>query len=206
MLVGCICKTCQDHFLYDKKYSYIRKLCDKCLKENKAENIIRNHNSVVDYSGCNNPNYKGLVTLTCGVCSKNFDVIPAASKVRKTCCYDCYRVWCSRKFSGAGNPKYIDGRRINDYGDEFTKALKEQIRDRDDRVCQNCNMKEDQHKNLTKQSLIVHHIDYNKKNNSEQNLISLCSFCHNRIGNSNKNEFLSIYQQKIIQKYLEVEA
>jgi len=205
VVVWPICKKCGEIFEYEKRYSYVRKFCNKCNKQLKAVSIIKNHNLVVDYSGDKNPNYKGLIKSSCLVCSKEMLLVPALIKCRKTCSRECNKVWCSWKIGGEHNPKYIDGRCNNDYGGGFKRTLKEQIRDRDKRTCQNCDMDELQHKQLTKQSLVVHHIDYNKKNNNEHNLISLCVFCHNGICNVNKDKFLSIYKEKITQKYLEVE-
>ena len=57
---------------------------------------------------------------------------------------------------------------------KFTPKLKESIRKRDNYTCQNCNKKQ---KNLYRK-LDIHHIDYNKKNCSKKNLISLCSGCN----------------------------
>lgn len=58
------------------------------------------------------------------------------------------------------------------YGKEFNKGLKNQIRNRDNHQCQECRILENGHK------FPVHHIDYNKKNNNPNNLISLCTICH----------------------------
>ena len=63
---------------------------------------------------------------------------------------------------------------FSSYGSEFTKELKETIRNRDGRKCQVCGCDEKD----CYRSLDVHHIDYNKKNCSHNNLISLCSSCH----------------------------
>lgn len=65
----------------------------------------------------------------------------------------------------------------NDYGHDFTKELKEQIRVRDSFTCQKCELKEV--KELPNFS--IHHIDFNKMNNSSENLSLLCQSCHNRI-------------------------
>ena len=57
---------------------------------------------------------------------------------------------------------------------KWKTALKESIRNRDGHICQVCNKKE---KDL-KRKLHVHHVDYNKENCEENNLISLCHSCH----------------------------
>lgn len=58
------------------------------------------------------------------------------------------------------------------YCERFTPELKDSIRRRDDYTCFIC--KDLQH-NTT---FHVHHIDYDKKNSSEENLITLCPQCH----------------------------
>jgi hypothetical protein len=60
------------------------------------------------------------------------------------------------------------------YSPEFTESLKEKIRDRDNHECKICHKTE---KELDRK-LDIHHIDYNKKNSNEENLISLCLRCH----------------------------
>lgn len=58
----------------------------------------------------------------------------------------------------------------------WSKTFKEQIRYRDGYRCQLCGMPETENG----KRLDVHHIDYNKTNLSEKNLISLCVRCHRK--------------------------
>jgi hypothetical protein len=71
-------------------------------------------------------------------------------------------------------PAWKGGISFEPYGKEFNKKFKEQIRQRDGFRCQNCF----RHQGELKDTLNVHHIDFNKKNNSPLNLISLCKSCH----------------------------
>ncbi len=80
---------------------------------------------------------------------------------------------------GNKNPNWIDGS-SNVYPPEWTEALREFIRERDGRVCQLCAKTE----KGNGQKLDIHHIDYNKDNCVEYNLISLCIPCHMK---TNKN-------------------
>jgi len=74
----------------------------------------------------------------------------------------------------------------------FEKELRERIRERDNCTCQICG------KIKTKRKLNVHHIDYNKKNSRENNLITLCDKCHN---NTQKNrELWIIFFKKLMRK------
>ena len=86
---------------------------------------------------------------------------------------------------GTGNPG-----EYTEYGEEFTYKLKEFIRVRDNRTCQECGLLEiDNNKG---KKLEVHHIDFDKENNNEDNLISLCKGCHTATL-SNKEYWISKY-------------
>lgn len=65
------------------------------------------------------------------------------------------------------NPNYQDS-----YGYEFTRRLKLEILNRDKYCCKNC---------LAFEKLVIHHIDEDKSNNKEDNLITLCRTCHMKV-------------------------
>lgn len=89
-------------------------------------------------------------------------------------------------FSGKGNPNYRNGLGNKPYSMDFSDTLKYNIRKRDNYICQCCGLKEKNHIRGTKQvNLIVHHIDYNKDNCKEDNLITLCNKCNIK-ANGNK--------------------
>ncbi|HEB13745.1 MAG TPA: hypothetical protein ENI13_02060 [candidate division CPR3 bacterium] len=71
---------------------------------------------------------------------------------------------------------YQGGISFEPYGIEFNEDLKEVIRNRDRRKCQLCEKTELENE----EKLSVHHIDYDKKNNDPDNLISLCRSCHSK--------------------------
>ncbi len=64
----------------------------------------------------------------------------------------------------------------SEYGAEFDNSLKEQVRFKDKYKCRGCNCPQIENG----RQLDVHHIDYNKKNNNINNLISLCIGCHSK--------------------------
>ncbi len=97
---------------------------------------------------------------------------------------------------GKNNPNYINGEGNAPYPIEFNDALKESIRKRDNYECQNCSMTEEEHLIVRGRVLPVHHIDYNKTNCQEDNLISLCDFCNVRV-NFNRKYWKMIFQNKI---------
>jgi len=71
---------------------------------------------------------------------------------------------------------------LSEYGVEFTYELKEKIRNKSNRLCVKCSKTEKDNK----KKLEIHHIDYDKLNNSEDNLVALCKSCHVAT-NTNRN-------------------
>jgi len=81
------------------------------------------------------------------------------------------------------------------YSPEFSIAMAPYIRERDDNSCQICEKtKEEEGRELS-----VHHIDYNKKNNEEENLITLCVSCHGSTSNPHRDRetWTELFQEKI---------
>lgn len=73
------------------------------------------------------------------------------------------------------------------YGQEFTPALKREIRKSYNNTCVLCNGK-------TKYKIHCHHMDYNKMNNTKENFVTLCRKCHT-ITNWNRNFWSSILKR-----------
>lgn len=80
----------------------------------------------------------------------------------------------SERMRGKNHPNWQGGKSFEDYGGGFTPSLRESIRFRDGYRCQGCGCPQLENK----RALIVHHKDCNKKNNTFNNLITLCSSCH----------------------------
>jgi len=59
------------------------------------------------------------------------------------------------------------------YGPEWTTKLRKQIAARDNYTCVSC-------REVLPEHFAIHHIDYDKWNNSEYNLVFLCNYCHNK--------------------------
>ena len=104
---------------------------------------------------------------TCIICGKPLRRPKCRAKVKNpTCSYRCGAVRLSL-IRGPSHPLY---RGLSDIGYlNFKKDLKRQIKERDGNQCTMCG---------DKQKLVVHHIDYDKKNPAPQNLITLCNTCH----------------------------
>jgi len=92
-------------------------------------------------------------------------------------------------------PNWQGGISFEPYGIEFNKELKEKIRKRDNHVCQECGKTQKE----LKRKLQIHHIDYNKQNNSSLNFISLCLKCHIKT-NYNRTHWKRYFQMKILIK------
>ena len=70
-----------------------------------------------------------------------------------------------------------------EYGSLFNQQLKERIRVRDNFKCRICGVPELEFE----RRLDIHHIDFNKKNNSQNNLVALCRSCHHKVGIKTNN-------------------
>lgn len=79
------------------------------------------------------------------------------------------------KYCGGNNSNWKGRNNLSKYGKGWTDRLKEKIKQRDNYKCQNSDCS-----NKSKR-LEVHHIDFEKKNNEEGNLITLCSICHKNV-------------------------
>lgn len=76
------------------------------------------------------------------------------------------------------------------YSIEFNKQLKSKIKQRDNHQCQNPNCKG------TYKRLSIHHINYDKNNCSEENLITICNSCNSK-ANFNREYWTALYQSQI---------
>jgi len=78
--------------------------------------------------------------------------------------------------------------RIKQYKTEFYNK-RDFIKKRDNYTCRECGTKN------PKLCFDIHHIDFDKNNNSINNLITLCHSCHSKI--TNKKYWINHYQNKI---------
>lgn len=87
-----------------------------------------------------------------------------------------YAPWNKGKthMRGEKHPNWRGGITLEEYGKGFDNPLREQVRFRDKYKCRVCECSQLENG----KQLNIHHIDYNKKNNQINNLISLCTSCH----------------------------
>jgi len=180
------CRTCYLKNVVSSRKGQIfveRKYCIDCGKElkNRRSKRCRSCNN----TGINNPGHKHGKCINNKVC---VDCGKPKSIMGKRC------PKCSLKFNtgvfkpGKLHPNYIDGRTSVEYTEKFNKQLKSKIFKRDGYTCQLC------FKYPIKCQ--CHHIDYNKQNNQEINLLTLCRSCH---GKTNfKRDYWFSYFKNII--------
>lgn len=129
---------------------------------------------LIDQSGINNPSYK-VGKPKCENCGKELSRYDAHQ------CFDCYLkivgyINRGKKRSKATKSKYSlakGGNGIPYFDCSYPKEfyyIRKQIRQRDNYICNLCN----------KYGNEVHHIDYDKQNCKEDNLITLCLRCHRK--------------------------
>lgn len=104
-------------------------------------------------------------------CGKNKITSGCNLTSKKVMSCGCYQL---ESRTGANCHLWKGGISKDPYNHNWNGSLKNKIRERDNYTCQLCNKKQ------TKEKLSIHHIDYNKQNINEYNLISLCRSCHTK--------------------------
>lgn len=157
------------------------------------------------YKGKNNPNYKGGKLLKKYYC-KCGNKVSLHNGVYGSCtCQKCrtLNLWKNgnfkkRNFVGKNNPNYVNGQSKSKYSNYFRK-IRLSIRTRDNFKCKNCGITENTHIKKFKEVLSIHHIDYNKQNCKENNLITTCKLCNIK-ANFNRDYWYAFYTYKMENK------
>jgi hypothetical protein len=95
------------------------------------------------------------------------------------------------------HPSWKGGISFEPYTKDFDDNLKEKIRNRDNNICQNPNCNK-----LIKTKGDIHHINYIKKDCTEDNLITLCKSCHTKT-NNHREYWQQFYEYLILLKKME---
>ena len=102
---------------------------------------------------------------------------------------------CSLK--GEENSSWRGGNSFEPYSPDFNTMIKWKIKKRDNCTCQLCGKTEGEEMEKYGCKLAVHHIDYDKKNSSAENLITLCKVCNNKV-NLNRQYWKAQFQDKLM--------
>lgn len=150
--------------------------------------------------GLKNPSY--YVWVQCSECkSLRWEV---KSRIKKhPLCQPCAMIRNGLNHRGDRASAWLGGISFEPYTPEFNNTLKEQIRKRDNYTCQMCG------KPQNGKRLAIHHIDYNKKHNVPNNLISLCHNqgllnCHSKTNHN--REYWTNYFTELLKKRAIVES
>lgn len=110
-----------------------------------------------------------------------------------TRCRTCWHISCF----GSSNPMWKGGITAEPYCDAWLdKDYKQSIKERDGNKCLN------PYCFKTSKNLVIHHIDYDKKNCHPSNLITICDSCNLR-ANKDREWHTSWYQAIIYRRYIE---
>jgi hypothetical protein len=163
------------------------KKCLICDKEFRVKNSMRHQkycSTKCQYIAMRGTNFHKLIPKikrVCKYCSKIFYMIPCRVKNEGRglyCCKKCYNL----NMRGENSKFWKGGKSFELYSSEWTKELREYIRKRENYCCAICGKSQNSEIITFGRKLQVHHIDYNKKNNSKSNLIALCLICHLKTG------------------------
>ena len=156
--------------------SFFRHLSSlKNTKIHYCSKICRQKRGKVRCNYCNSL----LIKLSCMIHQHNF----------------CDRVCMDKYYIGKQHRHWRGGISFEPYGIEFNGHLKQKIRDRDKHTCQICKIEEKHFK----KKLAIHHIDYDKENNIDLNLISCCHSCHTRT-NHNRRLWRQLLQMYVMER------
>jgi len=184
-----LAKKGKKNWMYGKKgnlhpnWSRVKRKCLYCGKifYIKASQAIKGEGKYCS-KGCYS-NARSL-KIKCLACGKLFKIPITRKDTAKFCSFACY----GRYITGEGAPNWRGGKSFEPYLPEFNTRLKERIRERDNYQCQLCKTE------INWRALPIHHIDYDKTNNEEQNLITLCDYCHKRT-NFNRDYWKNYFKQ-----------
>lgn len=106
----------------------------------------------------------------------------------------------NRILAGEKHPNFNNWSSREPYGQEFSPGLKKKIRKKYNHRCQQCFRHQNEliTNSGKRYKLAIHHIDYNKQNNSEDNLVPLCRNCHSQT-NFKRKDWTKYFQNKLME-------
>lgn len=162
----------RDLIIFSKKKKFKCEICGKEF-EGYGNRVVCSTKCNAIYSGGhrlgeNNPAYdpNKYIKINCLNCGLEFEYAKGGNHGERKFCSNK----CSREYHvGDKAPHWMGGISFYPYSHKFNKILKEKIKKRDGNKCIFCH---------SDKIVDAHHIDYDKMNCSERNLITLCRSCH----------------------------
>ena len=162
-------------------------ICPICKKEFKRKYIKKGQRKVCCSKQCRYKYVQSKIPIsTCKTCGKEFRAHQlrqykeycSLSCIQRTPCQFCGKIITGRVTFQSGNKRFCGRkcatafRRINQREKNYiVRGFIQTIQRCGDIICEKCGH------NVT-ESLNVHHIDENKRNNETNNLMTLCANCH----------------------------
>ena len=179
-----VCEICRKEFLVIPSLSN-RKVCSrKCAVALLIKNrfYLQSGFKKGQTAGDKNGHWKGGLPkcIECGKPLKNYNVLRHR---------ECY--YKSDKYKKENHYNWKGGISYEPYPTTFDQQLRDKIRARDNFKCQLCEIPELE----SIKRLHIHHIDHNKKNCDESNLIALCISCNSKV-NFNQEKWEKFFQNK----------
>lgn len=163
------CERCEQSFTVKPVRANKARFCSlEC-----ANAYQREHPRIPVNKGVKFPSRARWVEKTCEWCNEGYLAAYNKREITKFCSAECHFSWRSARTEGEQNPNWSGGQSRLPYPYNWG-AVSRRIRTRDGNSCQSPLCRK------TDARLTVHHIDFDKFNVSETNLIALCSSCNSR--------------------------
>jgi endogenous inhibitor of DNA gyrase (YacG/DUF329 family) len=156
------------------RWAEATKVCLTCGKKHKRKGLKYCSQK------CMGIGRRNRLELKCGICGKNIIKPHIFEGTIRFCSKDCANKFHSKRIEKENNPNWKGGISNLPWGIEFNGKLKNKIRKRDGFKCRLCGKEKEALFDKKGCGLAVHHRDYDKNNNKENNLISLCNNCHGK--------------------------
>jgi len=149
----------------------IRKInCENCNREFTSRRMDRHFCSRKCYTKIWSLRHVGTVPS-----EETRKKIGEKNKINTKRYFETHDIWNKGKeypqLRGENHFNWKGGKSFRNYPRDWSKALRQSIRQRDNYTCRICGVEP---------SIQVHHIDYVKNNCSPNNLVTLCRSCHTK--------------------------
>jgi 5-methylcytosine-specific restriction endonuclease McrA len=130
----------------------------------------------------------GKETISCKRCGDTKEVKAAEQDKARFCSQDCMLEWRSETIRGENHPRHKEETKELYYGPSFPEQ-REKALERDNHACRVCGRSEATQVGIYGCGLNCHHIrkfrefDHHEEANRLENLVMLCSQCHQHVEN-----------------------